>query len=791
MASATLITETRSAAGTATSGMIHRPSASKGWTSRLAPCIAATIAAAALACRPETPLAIDPTLDPQLVAVDYAAPSTRFDGEGGGLLLGEGWAPIEYDKHQTDEPIGFAWVTSADATATIRFVRPPAEAVDFVAHCLPFTFEGAPRQAISVAVGENSLMKQPLPEGWQLIRAPLPRTALSEGLNTLQISFDYTRKPSSVGQDPNDDRSLSAACRFLGVVPRSIDDAEAFFEASRLDIEARQLHLPLGASAAVALPFGSQGTLRLGSVHSRCDDCALHVELDTGGRTQSLWRGRAADAGDLRISFATEARQGARLRLSFENPSITGPNDRQYDSRETIEIDLPEGFLEVRHLEPTSDARPDVFIYVIDTLRADLAATDESSEIAPEIAAFAADAVLYRNTWSASTWTLPSVVSILTGVYPFRHHVMKGKIKFSEDSVPSLGEMTAGAGYDTIGISQSFIASRRFGVNIGFEHFLLSDQLNSRRPLSNQIRRLLYTQLLARAQPERPILAYLHTVDPHAPYSPEGRDRRFAAAAPGNLKDHEYEPWRFLTADAGQDPDEIEHLRALYNGDVAHADREFGNFLRMLQYLGLYEGSLIVLVSDHGEEFSEHGAFDHGRTVYEEVLRVPLLIKYPRSQWAGQTIDSRVSTVDIVPTVLRTAGIEMDAAFDGRSLRPPDIEARTDSGRRILFAEINPEASEFVQTVDYRTIAFGRLKCIESLLDTNQFGEPVPQWQVFDLEADPGERRPLDPEGPRGLRCRQAFAEWLELAGTEQTPPTGDATDPETQDRLRALGYIE
>ena len=747
--------------------------------------IAPLLVAATLSCGPD-PRPIDPTLDPQLIAVDYAAPSTRFDRSPGSLLLGEGWAPIEHDEDQTGELIGFSWVTGADASAILRFERPPAEAIDFVASCRPFTFEGAPQQTITVAMGEHDVLTRPLPQDWQLIRAPLPDAALSPGFNTLQVRFGYARKPSDVGHDPQDHRRLSAACRYLGIVPRPVADAEAFFEASRLDLRSRTLRLPLGGSATLPLAFGGDGTLRFGSIRSRCDDCILHVELDAGERTQSLWRGHVPEDANIRIPFSTEARHAARLRLSFESPA-----DRRYDPEQTIEIGLPDGFLDLRGSDPTPRSRPDVFIYLIDTLRADLAATAASLDVAPEIAAFRKDAVLYRNTWSASTWTLPSVVSILTGVYALRHHVMKGMIKFSKDNVPSLGELASGAGYDTIGISQSFIASHRFGVNVGFEHFHLSDQLNGRRSQSSNIRRLLYAHLLARPEAQQPIFAYLHTVDPHAPYSPEGYDRRFADATPGGLKDREYEPWRFLTGDIGEDPDEIDHLRSLYLGDVAQADRQFGNFLRMLQYLGLYEGSLIVLVSDHGEEFAEHGGFDHGRTTYEEVLRVPLLIKYPHSQWAGQAIDTRVSTVDIVPTVLDTAGIEVDARFDGRSLRPPDLEARIDGDRRILFAEVNPASSDFVQTVDYRTIVFGNLKCIESLLDTDQFGEPVPRWQVFDLETDPGEHQALDPEGTRGLRCRRVFEEWLEHSRTGEAPRATSATDEETRDRLRALGYID
>ncbi len=172
--------------------------------------IAPLLATATLSCGPEA-RPIDPALDPQLIAVDYAAPSNRFDGSSGSLLLGEGWAPIEHAKHETDKPIGFAWVTSADATATLRFERPPAEAIDFVARCRPFTFEGAPEQTITVAVGKHDVVTRPLGADWQLIRAPLPDAALSAGLNTLQVRFGYSKNPCVVVHDWPEDRRLSAA----------------------------------------------------------------------------------------------------------------------------------------------------------------------------------------------------------------------------------------------------------------------------------------------------------------------------------------------------------------------------------------------------------------------------------------------------------------------------------------------------------------------------------------------------------------------------------------------------
>ena len=133
---------------------------------------------------------------------------------------------------------------------------------------------------------------------------------------------------------------------------------------------------------------------------------------------------------------------------------------------------------------------------------------------------------------------------------------------------------------------------------------------------------------------------------------------------------------------------ELAHLRARYDDEVASTDREFGRFLDLLRFLDLYDSSLIVLLSDHGEELGDHGGFGHGRTLYEEVLHVPLIIKFPGSRWAGRTVDQPVSTLDMVPTLLEVLGVDLaPGEHDGRSLSGllgPDREARPE---RWLYAE--------------------------------------------------------------------------------------------------------
>jgi arylsulfatase A-like enzyme len=460
-----------------------------------------------------------------------------------------------------------------------------------------------------------------------------------------------------------------------------------------------------------------------------------------------------------------------------------------------VAFSLPDDFVELEPTEPGAAApMPHVFLYLVDTLRADaLAAYGGEPGLTPSMNAFGDGAVVYEDARVASSWTLPSVVSILTGVYPFRHHVMKGDVKFDTDVLPGLGRLLAERGYETVAISQSFVVSGAFGIDRDFEDFFLNNQLHGHKLGSQSIRKALVHWLAAPGREEgAPIFAYLHSVDPHAPYSPPPGYRELAESAPGTLPPAKYRPSVFMTERRlASMPREVEHLEALYLGEVSYTDRQFGLFLDLLRRLDLYDPSLILLVSDHGEEFAEHGGFDHGRTLYDELLEVPLIAKFPQDRWADTRVARPVSTVDILPTVLALTGeAEAVVARHGESLIPDD--AAPGAPRRGIFAEVNPAAAPHAGAVDLRALAVSGLKCIQNMTGVDQFGRRAPEWSVYDLGADPGEQETLAPATVETRRCREALVRWLAARqAADEALATGAATSEETREHLRALGYIQ
>ncbi|HYL04880.1 MAG TPA: sulfatase-like hydrolase/transferase, partial [Thermoanaerobaculia bacterium] len=362
---------------------------------------------------------------------------------------------------------------------------------------------------------------------------------------------------------------------------------------------------------------------------------------------------------------------------------------------------------------------------------------------------------------------------------PSHHGVAVPGDRLSGDLEPWLPELLSRRGYETVAISQWLLGGDAFGMNRGFEFFYQNVRESGKVP-SADARWFLWQQLLHRRHPDSPLFAYLHVVDPHALYRPTGEDGRFAGEHPGKLAPELYDPNYFLANGLGRDPAEVEHLRALYEGEVHAADRAFGTFVDLLEFFGLYDGSVIVLLSDHGEEFYEHGGFDHGRTLYDELLRVPLIVKLPRSRQAGTRVAAPVSLLDVAPTIAALAGAAAaGVGFDGVLLQPAGPAAA--GPPRAIFAETHADA------VNLRAVRQRNLKCIENLGRIDRFARPAPALEAFDLAADPGEHSPLSPPDVRYQRCSDLL----------QAEPPGPVTarnrrplPPETAARLRALGYL-
>ena len=742
-----------------------------------------TLCLAAMACggRQDPPiLAGSVWTDPKLVRNDTAQ-YTSFDEGGGSLLTGEGWFPDE-----SAGPEGpwhsFAW---AGKEVELRYLPDGQEARDLVLHCHPAPVAGDQKQRVAVVADGTTVAEADLPPGWRVVRLPLPEPSPRGGFAQLLLRFEYAAKPSDIGSSA-DSRSLAAACSDVAIVPRWVRNPLAFIATAGFDAEHNRLSLPVGAVISVPLPVSRSGRLRVRDV-AGCPSCTLSVSLlGPGGEVETLYEGAASFVAGRSLHFTTPVRGIARLRFERRRESGADTGDGGI-----LRLALDSDSLEVEPAGNVQAANPNVFIYLVDTLRADSvepygAATGRS----PAVREFAQHAVTYEQARAASTWTLPSVVSLLTGSYPFRHGVMKGKVKLS-NQVPTLAGTLSEAGWSSVGFSQSFIASGSFGVDHGFDEYFVNNQLNSRPVRAARLRSMLLEWLYSRGDDPAPIFAYLHDVAPHAPYDPPPPFDRLAREVGGLLPPGVYSPRRFQTGGFGSDPKELAHLAALYEGEVGYSDQQFGRFVDMLRGLGLFDDSYVVLVADHGEEFNEHGGYDHGRTLYGELMRVPLLIHFPHDEHAGERVAQPVSLVDVMPTLLAGLGLEPGGP-DGRDISPRSVQGRSSEAVPV-FSEVNPEPSETLASVDLRALLRGDLKCIQNLAGTDRFGHPAPSMEVYDLAVDAGEQSPIPAGDGKFEQCSELLESWAVARARAMEEHGGRGTGETSEsdlERLRALGYI-
>jgi arylsulfatase A-like enzyme len=733
--------------------------------------------AAAAACRRVAPSDPSVAFDPEIVDREPGAFRQTFDGRPGKLVLGTGWYGFE-SQEKTGPWSGFSWVASYPS---VYFGLPESRDVELVARVLPFIYPSAPDQTMTPILNGTELGAVALAPDWREVRVPLPERLLRAPINELRFHFAYTTQASTVIAS-DDIRNLSVAFDDIAVLPAGQPLPTATSEIRDAGGGRREATLR-GSGLAIPLPAGARWRIRFGDVRPSRAGLSISVELAKGDRTRkSVWSGPAERLAGRGIAFSADGQGPAMLLLRLMFPSEPGTPEPSV----VVGLTAPEA---VTAPAATADRPPDVFLYLIDTLRADaLGVYGSTLGATPRIDAFAGDAVTYERAWSPASWTVPATISILSGVYPFGHGVTDLD-RTLPDSVPWMPEEFSKQGYDTAAISQwplgeSVSIVRGFGTRT-------FDVRLSTKSYSELARGLFWQYLYSRPDPGKPLFAYVHVPDPHAVYAPKGQDRIFADRHPGTLPDQYYNTMIFEEKNLRTKPAEVAHLRGLYDGEVLHADRQFGAFLELLKSLGLYDRSVIVLLSDHGEEFDEHGGFDHGRTLYEELLRVPLLVKYPGRRGAGLRIAERVSTVDVAPTLLSLAGRDFGKLrLHGRKL--PESSAPGTSSRSLL-SEVRVRPSGPTGAVDLAATVLGEIKCIRNALPENRFHRPAPPFEAYDLAADPGEKKPLAPGDPRVGPCRDELARWMErakLAGDLRGKPIRDLPPEEIQ-RLRSLGYLQ
>lgn len=455
---------------------------------------------------------------------------------------------------------------------------------------------------------------------------------------------------------------------------------------------------------------------------------------------------------------------------------------------------------------------PSILVVLVDTLRADhLGAWGYERATSPSIDAFARDGVQFLRAYSQSTWTKPATASLMTGRYPRQHQAYLEKAKLPESEL-LLPEALRAVGYRTAVFSGNPWVTREWGFDQGVDHFVsiyderfarvtlfmrsmkrLDKLVDEKARVYNRVKLWVQGELSTtardpvvtdalvswvEAQRGVPFYAHLHLMSPHHPYDPPPPFDRFVPdPAHPPVINYPKKSYFFFEQGTPLDPAARADMVARYDGDILFVDGVFGSLLERLRAMGVLDDTVIVLVSDHGEEFYDHRNWGHGQSVYEELTRVPLIIRYPPRFPAGMRIETPVMTVDVMPTLLELAGAPPLDSLAGRSLLPLVAGAPGHGGEAY---------SELIYRYGMaRGLVDGSAKIVHMRKDQER------RTERYDLASDPREQHALDATGPAAAPLIERLEALTSWGDAHQSAAVEGKMDAEMQKRLKALGYLD
>lgn len=402
-----------------------------------------------------------------------------------------------------------------------------------------------------------------------------------------------------------------------------------------------------------------------------------------------------------------------------------------------------------------------VVIIGVDTLRPDhLGCYGYGRETSPAIDRLAARGVLFDNVYSQSPWTLPSFATVFTSLYPMQHGAFTPVKKLRAD-LTTLPMMLLKRGYSTAAIVNAPFLSPEYRLDRGFEYY------DYRGPFAERVASGTTTNALAWIDKHigEPFLIFVHYFDPHMPYAPPepydtmfypdykgdlscpffmdlGRRRPIAAFPIGLLRSVDTKHARTMSSLSTED---WNYIRALYDGEIAFTDEAVGKLLDGLDERGLTDNTLIIFLSDHGEEFYEHEGFEHGHTLYDEVIKVPLIVSLPGQVPENVRVAEHVRLIDIAPTVLDYLGVEPSGYFEGASIKP------LIDGNGSVAA---PEGSLLPPGVSYsESMLYGtERKCVMAYPWKYIYDTATAEQVLFNLIADSEEKENIAEAEPEALK---------------------------------------
>jgi len=424
--------------------------------------------------------------------------------------------------------------------------------------------------------------------------------------------------------------------------------------------------------------------------------------------------------------------------------------------------------------------KPNIILIVIDTLRADhLGCFGYHRNTSPNIDALAGESILFTKAICTAPWTTPSIASIMTSCYSSTL-AMSGPPKAIPPQFPCLAEVLQQNGYMTFGLVSHLYVAGRLGFARGFgafdESFMAGHHAVSSSSVTARGLRFL------KQDHQKPFFAFLHYFDPHYNYILHSKHDFYPDYKGDVTSGEDIKSLRVRIDDLSED--DIRYLEALYDSEIAHTDEHVGRLLDAIKKLGLYDNSIIIITSDHGEELAERGHIGHRIKLYQEMIHVPLIIKPLGAQ--AKVVERYVSLLDLAPTILKCVNLSMPDGIEGV---PIDLTMLDHFADRAVFSETN-----WSQYID--SVIFKNQKLIYYRKRDPDFERPLlksPE-QFYDLSNDPGERKVLTVEPVNIERSiRGLLLEWSNRISKNRAagPRTNKPLfNEEEMKKLKSLGYV-
>lgn len=713
-------------------------------------------------------------LDELPLAEAVATPNTIDLGAPGARpFLGPGWSSQDERWAGT---WSFVWATGATSTVRFHVIGDAPSVIRFRAR--PADSPSGETQVVTARLNGMNLGSVELAPGANVYPIPLPDGAVVDGVNELELSYAF-----HVGATGTDSRDRAVAWDWLRMVVRG-DSAAGREEPATVSVGASGLQLPLGTRLDYYLDLRPRSALVLEAVGSgNHPGLRLAVEtLDAGGTRQTS----EVTAGELAAGVRLEVVAAGPARLSLRaiaDPSGRGATLRaaRLEAGDAVAPDIAAPPHSIRL------ARPNIIVYLVDTLRADhLGAYGYTPPTSPALDAMAAEGIVFERMFAQSGWTRTSVASLMTGLNPPVHGILGRADALPEEAI-TLPVLMGDLGYETVAVITNSNVSDTFGFDRGFTAFrYLREQARDLNPevhrLSDDVNTEFFSWLDGQ-ETDRPFFAYLHTSDPHAPYAPRepylgqflGVMRRSGITWPRDAR-------AFAARQDGFTATQVrDEMVALYDAEIAFNDSQFGHLLAGLKERGLDQNTVVIFTADHGEEFLDHDDYGHGKTLYRELVRVPLVVRLPSREAAGTRPEVTAQHVDLLPTIVEMGGGTAPAWAQGQSLLPaladaswkPQVQVRS-----YLELDVSSVAS----------LIAGDWHLLRSPMEASR--ARTLGLEMFDLAADPAEA--VDLRAQRDIVAGLLLTAWRRAEANEEPLFAIDTAeiDEELAARLRDLGYI-